>query len=346
MVRLLVSGQTAGSNQGECGSWHLNRITPWLSGDQISEFSAHMAGWERGLVDPALCPLCLTHVETDAHCIRDCPHVSGIWNMLFGGQMPASQRSTPISMWLFNNIASADVHNSGFRWNLIFGVTCWLVWKSRNEIFFQNAPWDCSNIVHRVLHAIRKFTTIHNNGPAISVHKKCSTKHISWSPPEHGWVKWNLDGSVLAPDARASSGCVLRDSMGRWLTGIVRNIGHSSITFAELWAFKDASYVSLLRGDAAVWFESDSITAVNFVKHGVPPNHPCFGLVSAIRKDLSKIQSVIVSHTFREGNFVADGLADIGHSCPLGLHVLSDPPSSISNFLLADSVCFPRPYFA
>ncbi|KAJ1391500.1 Ribonuclease H-like superfamily [Sesbania bispinosa] len=198
------------------------------------------------------------------------------------------------------------------------------------------APWLFDDQLSHVSAHMRPIpiSTWLQNHQAVCAHKIHSTKHISRSPPLEGWVKWNLDGSVIATGARTSSGCVLRDCMGRWLTGAVRNIGHSSITAAELWAFKDASYVSLLRGDTCVWFESDSVTAVNFVKNGVPLNHPCFGLVSAIRRDLSKIQNVFISHTFREGNFVADGLADIGHSFPLGLHFLPDPPTSISNSLL------------
>ncbi|KAJ1393560.1 Ribonuclease H-like superfamily [Sesbania bispinosa] len=63
-----------------------------------------------------------------------------------------------------------------------------------------------------------------------------------------GWVKWNLDGSVIGPGSLASSGCVLRDSDGRWLHGLARNIGSTFITCAELWAFKDATQASLQRG--------------------------------------------------------------------------------------------------
>ncbi|KAJ1418752.1 Ribonuclease H-like superfamily [Sesbania bispinosa] len=69
---------------------------------------------------------------------------------------------------------------------------------------------------------------------------------------ELGWVKWNLDGSVIGPGSLASSGCVLRDSDGRWLHGLARNIGSTSITCAELWAFKDATQASLQRGDQDV----------------------------------------------------------------------------------------------
>ncbi|KAJ1380665.1 Ribonuclease H-like superfamily [Sesbania bispinosa] len=132
--------------------------------------------------------------------------------------------------------------------------------------------------------------------------------------------------------------------MGRWITGASRNIGHASITIAELWAFKDASHISLIRGDTNVWFESDSIAAVNFIKKGVPHYHPCFGLVASIRSDLAKIPTVFVSHIYREGNYAADGLAHLGHSCALDLHVYNHPPVFISMPLFADSsgVCFPR----
>ncbi|KAJ1383437.1 Ribonuclease H-like superfamily [Sesbania bispinosa] len=91
------------------------------------------------------------------------------------------------------------------------------------------------------------------------------------------------------------------------------NIGQATITEAELWAFKDATHVSLLRGDSCIWFESDSSIAVNFVIHGVPFNHPCF------RNDIARFERVHISHILREGNAVVDGLAGMGHSFPLGL---------------------------
>ncbi|KAJ1437590.1 Ribonuclease H-like superfamily [Sesbania bispinosa] len=127
-------------------------------------------------------------------------------------------------------------------------------------------------------------------------------------------VRVETDAHILRDCSKgvgASSGCVLRDDMGRWLTGAIRNIGHASITVAELWAFKDASHLSLTRGDNNVWFESDSITAVNFVNKGVRHHHPCFGLVSSIRSNLTKIPRFTVSHIYREGNYVANGLAHL-----------------------------------
>ncbi|KAJ1424784.1 Ribonuclease H-like superfamily [Sesbania bispinosa] len=119
----------------------------------------------------------------------------------------------------------------------------------------------------------------------VGVTRRSIYRQVGWTPLVEGWVKWNLDGSVISQGA--SNGGILLDSWGNWLTGL---------------------------GDTSVWFGSDSITAVNFVKKGVSHHHSCFGIVSAIRNDLDRIQQVHVSHVYREGNFVADALADLGHS--------------------------------
>ncbi|KAJ1377413.1 Ribonuclease H-like superfamily [Sesbania bispinosa] len=140
------------------------------------------------------------------------------------------------------------------------------------------------------------------------------TSFMRWSPPREGWVKWNVDGSVIGRQHQASSGCVLRDNTGKWLCGLVRNIGSTSVTCAELWAFKDATQASLLKGHQCVCFESDSTTDFE------------------------------ITHIHREGNVVADCLAKSGHHHAQGLHEFSNPPTPVSSSLLADcfGVCFPR----
>ncbi|KAJ1392358.1 Reverse transcriptase-like [Sesbania bispinosa] len=75
---------------------------------------------------------------------------------------------------------------------------------------------------------------------------------VRWSPLCDGWVKWNLDGSVQGRHQLASSGSVLLDSSGRWLCGMVRNIGSASVTCAELWAFKDTTHVFTKRSPVCV----------------------------------------------------------------------------------------------
>ncbi|KAJ1393764.1 hypothetical protein SESBI_34726 [Sesbania bispinosa] len=104
-------------------------------------------------------------------------------------------------------------------------------------------PWDVASICHRIWRTVKEFSYVRMSHPSSTVSRQPLTRHVGWTPPSQGWVKWNLDGSVITLGVGASSGCVLRDDMGRWLPGAICNIGHASITVAELWAFNDASHL-------------------------------------------------------------------------------------------------------
>ncbi|KAK5831281.1 hypothetical protein GOBAR_AA20101 [Gossypium barbadense] len=58
---------------------------------------------------------------------------------------------------------------------------------------------------------------------------------ISWSPPPLGWLKVNSNGALEVETAMATSGGAIRDYRGQWLVGFARNIGHATVTDAELW---------------------------------------------------------------------------------------------------------------
>ncbi|KAJ1422696.1 Ribonuclease H domain [Sesbania bispinosa] len=293
--------------------------------------------WERGLASSSACPVCHADVETDRHLFMDCPEVCGFWESLVDRPRCFMSRDLAFPNWLHENLNAGDVLVFGIPWNLFFGIACWAIWRLRNDVVFNNKCWDHSGLLYLCLSQAREFTQ--NSSLRCSVRDNISwvDKWIRWIPPEDGWCKWNLDGSVIQHRGAAASGAVLRDTNGNWLCGVSRNVGFSSITVAELWAFMDAAKISISRKDEAVSFESDSLTAVNFVKLGVPPNHPCYSLVSSIRSLLNNFRFFSVSHVYREGNYVADTLARIGHSLPLGWHVFGVPPPSIRTLILGDS---------
>ncbi|KAJ1378584.1 Ribonuclease H-like superfamily [Sesbania bispinosa] len=319
------------------GGWHLDRILPWLSDAHVAEVTTHMAGREDIGQDRLTWKFSADgnfSTKSAYESLRNFPATNGDnkWKQLWHWNGPTRAKYFP---WL---VIKGGLKTNCLRWEcgVSDSATCPLCGASDETI--THAIQDCvhvSNIWCPLLG--NQMPPCHSNVPITTwlfeniASKVIHHSGIPWSLSLwiEGFVKWNLDGSVNAPHSMASSGCVLRDNLGRWLTGAVRNIGISSITIAELWAFKDATRISLLRGDSRVWFESDYITAVNFINRGVHPTHPCFGLVQSIRNDLAKLQKVRVSQTFQEGNFVADRLADLGHSFPLGCHIIHDPPSSI-----------------
>ncbi|KAJ1443236.1 Ribonuclease H-like superfamily [Sesbania bispinosa] len=266
--------------------------------------------WERGLAQSSLCAFCHLESETEKHLLLDCPVISNFWQLSGGRPVRALDSSLSVADWMIKNLKIHDVLVNGIPWSLLFGIACWAIWCARNAHIFRDQDWDQQRVFHFCVGSAKEFLNSHAaNVPAVraSLHKE--DKWIRWIPPDSGWIKWNLDG----------------------------HIGITSITMAELWAFKDAVSLSINRGDDLIYFESDFAAAVNFIKMGVHQNHPCYALVSSIRHDLQRFQHFRISHSYREGNFAADFLARIGHSYQIGSHVVSEPPPSLSNILLGDS---------
>lgn len=81
---------------------------------------------------------------------------------------------------------------------------------------------------------------------------------------------------------------------------------------------------------------------VKLVHKGCVDSHPYAPMVVSIKEFLDRI--VRFSHVMREGNRVANFLANLGHSSALGLHLLDSPPSGIADLLWSDvvGISFPR----
>lgn len=141
-------------------------------------------------------------------------------------------------------------------------------------------------------------------------------------------------------DKQAGCGGIFRDASGAWNGEFARNLGARSALSAELWG--------MLIGVSLAWkkliLESESMVAVTLVQEGVSESHHCGALVRAVREYLARPWEVKVVHTLREGNKVADHLANVAHTLPLGLHVLSSPPDGCGHLLWQDflGTRFPR----
>lgn len=71
---------------------------------------------------------------------------------------------------------------------------------------------------------------------------------VGWNPPPSGWVKLNSDGSVRGGEYKASSGGIIRNMDGDWLSGYSWNIGACSIAKAELWGVVDGLHLAYEKG--------------------------------------------------------------------------------------------------
>jgi len=81
----------------------------------------------------------------------------------------------------------------------------------------------------------------------------------------------------------------------------------------------------------------DSEIVVGFLKTGISDTHPLSFLVRLCYGFLSKDWTVRVSHVYREGNHLADGLANYAFPLSLGLHLYDFCPDDLSLCLSEDA---------
>lgn len=136
-----------------------------------------------------------------------------------------------------------------------------------------------------------------------------------------------------------ASGCggVLRDNAGNWVTGFYRGLGMGSVLGAELWGILVGLQVAWDRGIQKLWIESDSLTSVNLVKRGCSLTQTYYNLVQSILELCGRSWQVHITHSHREGNRVADILANDGACSGFYTTVLNSPPQHIVNTLRDDT---------
>ncbi|CAI0435262.1 unnamed protein product [Linum tenue] len=157
---------------------------------------------------------------------------------------------------------------------------------------------------------------------------------ISWQRPPTDWFCLNTDGSVAGAQGSTAGG-VIRDEAGRFVRAFSANLGAGSITYAELAGIAFGLRLAWDEGCRKVKVQTDSATAAQLI-HDATPGHIHFVQVATIRELLAREWEVQIDHVFREGNVVADYLASVGYSLPVGVHVFENPSPLLSRWLYFD----------
>ena len=160
---------------------------------------------------------------------------------------------------------------------------------------------------------------------------------VSWEKPEIGWTKLNFDGSCKCKTGKASIGGVVRDHNAEFLLGYAEAIGKTNSTVAEFVALQRGLELVLENGYTNLWLEGDCKTLVEIVAH--KRHVKCDEVqkhVSCINLIIPEFRNCFMTHVYREGNRLADRLAQIGHQLkrPQIWHV---PPREVLRILNQDA---------
>ncbi|KAF7824249.1 ribonuclease H [Senna tora] len=240
----------------------------------------------RKFSDTDFCKRCGKYSESTLHAIRDCETVMPLWKTLIKQEHWSNFFSLNEKDWIKYNLDNNCSKNHVDDWNSMFGISCWYIWKQRNDWVFNNRHNLANSLIPIIYIHMRNFTAANNSICCDSNFQK-HLEFISWKPPEQDWMKINVDGSHRKDDNSICCGGVVRDNIGRWITGFTKRLGHGSEFQAEIWAILLGLRFAHDKGFPKVIIETDSIMALNFVQSNTDIQHPLGGIRARIRELLS-----------------------------------------------------------
>ncbi|CAN0916842.1 Putative ribonuclease H protein At1g65750 [Linum grandiflorum] len=314
--------------QEETADLRWKRIWRWQGPNKIRHFlwlASHnrlLTNEERGrrhLTNQVICSFCSSHTESCIHVLRDCWFAKQVWQKIMPQAITEEELSKDWSTWLDTHIRNRDE-----SYSLTFGVGAWLLWRARNKRLFEQDTESPVEVAHRCDYWVALISS-------------------SWKTGQLGREAPSLGGQTQLIGVAAAGG-LIRDDSGRFVKAFAANLGSCSITRAEMRAIVDGLKLAWTLGIRRIRVQSDSRTAIAIFANASDLDHQHAALVMQFKELCSRQWEVHLSHIYREANYAADYLANLGHSFIYGLHFLDLPDRGLSHWLHYDliGVSLPR----
>ena len=143
-------------------------------------------------------------------------------------------------------------------------------------------------------------------------HIKTNRTRIKWIPPEKGILKINFDGCSRGNPGESGIGVCIRDYEGKIIELLAKNIPPGTNNTAEALALLYGLRLALDMNLKDIHIEGDSNLVINACLKRKVDNQKFGYILVQVWNILEKFNSVVFSHTLREGNRVADFLSNVG----------------------------------
>ncbi|XP_074318679.1 uncharacterized protein LOC141655501 [Silene latifolia] len=300
----------------------------------------------RGLSDDPICPRCNEEDETIEHLLRNCPVSTDIWNLLGDGASSNEFYTDQFHHWVAKNASNGSSISSS-TWSMKFAITCWWLWRWRNNLVFGRAsenPIDPLGFLNQQFETSLKAFDPHSlflPTPGTSRIER----YIRWSPPSFGWFLLSTDGASQGNPGPAGCGGIIRDDTGNFITAFAFSCGICTSMRAEMRAVVEGLTRARSLGFTKVLVNMDNLPCTKLINED--------GLISgSLRplvlrcKELVSLSgwTVKVEHVFREANRATDWLANAGVHSSTSSTMFDSPPSELRTILREDvlGVAFPR----
>ncbi|CAN1777535.1 Putative ribonuclease H protein At1g65750 [Linum perenne] len=249
----------------------------------------------RNLTEDTRCHWCLHPDETVIHVLRDCSFAQEVWRAIERGQRTDREWQEPLEVWLPSNLDRDQKFS--------FGVTCWFLWRSRNERIFESASTPANSVaIKAAVWTDNASKALERDTSWMNVNEGRSVTAISWDSGPSDWVTLNSDGAVKTTSGKASAGGVLRDDRGRILKAYTINLGVCSITRAELRGAITGLELAWKSGFRRILLQMDSTAAISLFEASEPAVHQHALEVIQFKEFMARDWVVRIKHVFREAD--------------------------------------------
>ncbi|KAK5802614.1 hypothetical protein PVK06_030221 [Gossypium arboreum] len=152
----------------------------------------------------------------------------------------------------------------GGDWKALFSIVTWFIWKNRNEFIFTSA----SRSSHELITLTFAWTKSCGYSTKLT-QLVCSFRtDKKWQRLKVGWVKINVDGSVMTNYTKAAVGGVVLDWNGKWLIGFNMVTGMDKIFRIEARAIVEGMKLAWLNGYKQVEINCDNAMLTETICNG------------------------------------------------------------------------------
>ncbi|PRQ19701.1 putative ribonuclease H [Rosa chinensis] len=197
------------------------------------------------------------------------------------------------------------------------------MWKWRNKDIFDVGFHRPYNTSHIILNATIKWS--HAQSKLNLVVQYCFNM-FSWTMPDDGYVKLNVDGTRAGQSGQIGAGGVLNDHNGDWLAGFMINVGKGHVLTAEAWGLLSGLKLATDLQVNKIEIESDSAILIKLIVEGCESSHPLGSILNSCKSLLNGFEDVKIKHIFRESNMTADAMAKSSLSHDPEIVIFNTPP--------------------
>ncbi|XP_060171020.1 uncharacterized protein LOC132602004 [Lycium barbarum] len=202
-------------------------------------------------------------------------------------------------------------------------LICWEIWKTRCAFRYENIPISYNRIINQVTWLA--YLIINSQIPSLNlkpiwlelwdqvetIKQAIDIKVVRWAKPNHLTMKLNTDGCCKGNPGEAAGGGILRGSNGQLVMAFHSYFGTTSNNVAECLAILKGLQWCNDHGFHDFVIESDSQMVIHMINGTYNTPIVLRDQIRKIRQTMSQGR-IIAQHCFREANFVADHLANMG----------------------------------